>query len=353
MTSNQQIRLQRIQNQHIGSNRLKTPNELANHMGAIQAQDLASAKWAMAIRLPGIAMEAIETSINACEIVRTHILRPTWHIVSATDYFPLLKLTAPNIIKSLKSRHQSLELDEKFFNKSTPLLEQMLSNETHLTRFDITNKIADVIPHMDSARINHLLLRAELDGIICSGKIQNGQHTFALTSERLPPPGIFDKEGTMKMLAQKYFASHGPATIADYNWWSGLPMVDCRKSVDMIKSQLDSITIDSKELWFLKGTGNVEVESSELVYLLPAFDEFLISYKDRSLVITSEAHKKAVSINGVFRPVIVYKGKVIGIWSRALKKDKLQITTHFFAPQSSKVHKLVSRASEKFAGYYH
>jgi hypothetical protein len=355
----QNIGLMRLAAQHVAGNKLSTVTEVVSWLGAMQSQDLNSAKWAIGARLPGSTEEAVEKAINEGVIIRTHLMRPTWHFITATDYPAILELTAPNVRATLKSRRKQLELTEEYFGKSNPALQRILSNQNHLTREELMTELSMTLPLLDSSRMNHVLLEAELDGLICSGKVKNRQHSFALRSERLMGNKTldFNRDEALALLALKYFSSHGPATINDFNWWSGLSMSDCRKALELIKEKLTSEKEDNHVYWFAAESMNSDITAkskktaNNSVHLLPAFDEFIISYKDRSAVLKFEDHSKTVSYNGVFRPVIVLEGQVIGLWNKTIKKDKLSLTTTWFITPDKSVKDQVQIAATDYARF--
>lgn len=153
---NNSIGLLRLISQHIGGNRFASIKELVSWMGAMQAQDFASSRWAIGVRLPGITEDQVIDAINQGEIIRTHLMRPTWHLVTAEDYPLILQLTAPAIKASLKSRRKQLELDDTFFKRTNPALMRFLSNNNHLTREELTQLLSVEIKDIDSSRMNHI-----------------------------------------------------------------------------------------------------------------------------------------------------------------------------------------------------
>jgi hypothetical protein len=191
---------------------------------------------------------------------------------------------------------------------------------------------------------------AEIDGIICSGAISGKKQTYALLAERVPGKQTFTKNEALTLLAKKYFTSHGPATLADFVWWSGLPVTDARKAIEMNKTTLISETIGNDTYW-LSDSINISTTSPESVYLLPAFDEYLISYKNRSAAITIDHHSKAISNNGIFRPIIVVNGQISGLWKRTIKKDKTLIELDHFRPHNKKEIGLIEKAVESFGHF--
>lgn len=340
----------RLINQHIRGERFKTVKEIVGHMGAMQAQDYRMAKWAVGVRLPGSTGEDIEAAIDSGEIIRTHVLRPTWHFVSSDDIYWMLKLTAPRIKTSMRSRQKQLELTDVLMIKSNKIIKKALINHRQLTREALIAELNAAGIATDNSRASHLLLRAELDGILCSGASKEGKPTYALLAGRVPETKHLNKDEALARLAQKYFTSHGPATLQDFVWWSGLSITDARYALEMVKSEFISEEIHSQIYW-LDHSSPILKNREESVYLLPAFDEFIISYKDRSVVLPFENHKKAVSNNGIFRPVVVVNGQVTGIWRRILKKDRVIVGIGSFRPPDKRIKDLMEEQSMAFGQF--
>lgn len=327
-----------------------TPAELALRLGAIQAQDFTMAKWAFGVRLPGSTAENIEKAINDGEIIRTHVLRPTWHFVSAENLMWMLGLTAPRIMPTLKYRQDFLGLTPGILEKSNNIIRDVLTGGKHLTRDEliVTLKSNGIITDNNCA--SHLLLWAELNAIICSGRMAGNKPTYTLISEWVSPRPEFSKEEYPGKLAVTYFTSHGPATVKDFAWWSGLSASEIRKGLEMADEELESVVAGSTTYWLARNASPTE-ERNNSALLLPAFDEYIISYTDRSAVITGANHKKAVSFNGVFRPVIVIGSQVTGLWKPASKKDRVTIEASFFKRPSKQRKAAVSEAAERYGAF--
>jgi hypothetical protein len=340
----------RLINQKIAGSECKTPKEVVSWMGAMQAQEYSMAKWAIGARLPGSTEKAIESAIDKGEIIRTHLLRPTWHFVASDDIYWLLDLTAPQIRSAMKSNDKRLELDETVFRKSNEILEKALEGGNHLTREELMNLLKSGGINTSVNRSSHLLMHAELDGILCSGITKNNKQTYASLPERVPEKTILNHDEALAKLARMYFRSHGPATLKDFTWWSGLPAGRARLALEMVKSEFVAETIISETYWF--SAFNPEAnQNKEKVSFLPAFDEFIISYKDRTSVLHSDNHKKAVSSNGIFRPVLVVNGKVEGIWRRTINKAKVVVETGFFQKPAIINHEVLQKAISAYEKY--
>jgi len=340
----------RLHNQQIAGTSFTTAQEMVGWMGAMQAQDYNMAKWAIGARLPHATDKQIETALDNGEILRTHVLRPTWHLISGDDIYWLLELSASKIKTELKSRLKQLELTTAVVAKSKTILEKALANNSYLTREALVTEMQQSGIPTDNNRASHLLLCAELDCIICSGPTKNHKQTYALLPERVPQRQIFAREEALEKLAQIYFSSHGPATLQDFTWWSGLSITDARKALELVKPSFISATIGSATYWFRTESANFTSKPGS-AFLLPAFDEFIISYKDRTASLLLEQHKKAISENGLFRPVVVIDGKVTGLWNRTMKKDKILLEINSFHPINNSVRSLMQKGAEKFGSF--
>jgi len=319
----------RMLNQQIEGSVCTTPKELVSSMGAIQAQDFAMAKWAIGQRVPYSTLNSIEAAYNAGEFLRTHLMRPTWHFVSSDDIYWMLELTAPQIRKILKTNDKRLELTDQLFVKTNTILEKVLANNCSMTREELIQEFENVHIRTDENRLSHILMHAELDGVICSGPIRKKKLTYDLLAERVPQKKTNTRDESLFTLAGRYFSSHGPATLRDFIWWSGLGVTEARKALEMIKTGFLSETIGTETYWFSLPINN-KLSVTPSVHLLPAYDEYLISYANRSAALAIVNNKKTISNNGIFRPVIVIDGQVEGLWKRTTIKDKVKLETSPF-----------------------
>ncbi len=340
----------RLISQQIATTKFTTVKDIVGWMGAMQAQDYAMVKWAIGTRLPNSTIETIEKAIDQGEILRTHLLRPTWHFVSADDIYWMLELTAPKIKASLRLRHQGLELTESLIAKTNELIQEALLGGNHLTREELVAIFQKEKIATNENRTSHILMRAELDGIVCSGVVKDKKQTYALLSERVPKSENLTREESLKRIANRYFASRCPATLQDFVWWSGLSVGDARNALEMVKSSFISEKIGLETYW-PTNSFSIPKDDNNSIYLLPAFDEFIISYKDRSASLPLGNFKKAVSDNGVFRPIIVLNGQVIGLWKRTIKNDKVIVETYLFQPQNKSIKNLIEKTAIVYGNF--
>jgi len=340
-----EIAQQRLYNQCISGPKFKKPAEIVTCMGAIQAQDYAGAKWAVGLRLQKSSDEAIDKAMANGSIIRTHVLRPTWHFVSPADARWMIELTAPRINAASASRHRHFKLDSAVFKRSNDALAKALEGGRQLNRIKVLNELNNAGVATDDLRFIHLLMRAELDKVICSGGRQGKQFTYALFDDRVPTGNTLSKEEALAELAKRYFMSHGPATIQDFTWWSGLSGIDARKGFEIVKSELTSIKVDSNEYWTVPGKADVRGKTP-IAHLLPAFDEFAVAYKDRTAAVNPKYLKEAPHV--IFNPSIVVNSQVVGTWQRSIHKNAIDIALNPFGKLNKVQEKAVGVAAERF-----
>ena len=344
-----EVAITRLFNQQISLSHFNSAKELVSWMGAMQAQDFPMVQWAVGLRLPGMTEEVIKEAFNEADILRTHLLRPTWHLVAAEDIYWMLELSAPQIKSSMRSRSLSLGLTESVLAKTNNIIEKASSVTEYLTRQELVVLLEENKIKNEDNRAAHVIMNAELDGIICSGKIVNNKQTYALLSKRVKQPPKISRDEALAKLASRYFQSHAPASLEDFSWWSGLGIREARKSIAFIHADLITEKINSTE--FYMSNNQVSGLNDSHVHFLSAYDEFIVSYTDRSASITSENHKKAISAYGLFRPIVVINGQVKGIWKRTIKKQLVEIEINLFQPQSKKIKSRIEQAAEKYGSF--
>jgi hypothetical protein len=340
----------RLQNQQLAGTSFKKPEDLVQWMGAMQAQDYSMSKWAVGIRMPGTTEEQIEKAIGDGKIIRTHVLRPTWHLASPDDIHWMLQLTARHIKPLIKSRDKELELTEKIYTKSNGIIEKALSGNKHLTREELMTELSHHKIKADGVRASHIMLRAELEGIVCNGKLKGKTHTYRLLDELIKSPKKITHEEALAKLALIYFSSHAPATVKDFSWWSGLSLTDSKTALESIKNKLTAEKI-GEELYWLPAAFHLNLNKKTTAHFLPAFDEYIISYKDRTASLALDHQPVAFTANGIFRPILLLDGQGIGIWSRSIKKETVIIETTFFKAPSKSAHLLLEKEAKVYGAF--
>lgn len=329
-----------------------TPEALLAELGALQSQDYNMSKWAVGLRLKKATHDEVEQAIDRGELIRTHVLRPTWHLVRAADVRWMLALTAPHIKAKVAFYDRQMELDEKIFRRCSKIIEKALTRDRHMSRAALMLLLNKAGIVTDENRSTYILLRAELDGIICSGPRQDKQITYALLEERVSPAEQSSRDEMLALLTRRYLNGHGPATVHDLSWWSGLPVADAKKGVELLGKEVRETVIGEKKYWFLAGMAQ---SLSELppALLLPAFDEWIIGYADRAGLFATGHERKIITANGIFKPTLVCKGLVAGSWRQIRKKDNIDIIQEWFHPEppSPAAQKALKVAERKYTAY--
>jgi len=346
--TNRDLVFYRLSRQQLAGTSFTDAAGLVRWMGCIQAQDFAGAKWAIGSRLGPITDHAVEKEFNEGRFLRTHVLRPTWHFVSPADIRWMLRLTAPKI-KSLNINfHRNLDITPAILRRSRAVLEKALAGKHYLNRQEISAQLKKAKINTDDIRFSFLLMDAELDGIICSGPRKGKQFTYALLEERVPPAASLGRQESLGELAKRYFLSRGPATLPDFAWWSGLTLRDAREGLEQCKQLLAHEVINGQAYWFSPGA-SVPESAAKGVYLLPAFDEYAIGYKDRSDILPVDAGVKTG--NGIFKPIVIAGGKMAGTWQRELVGEGVQVETNLFGALSKAMEQKVKRAVKRYGKF--
>lgn len=342
---------QRLRNQHLVSKGLKKPADVVKWLGAVQSQDYAGAKWALAQRCPGFTNVDMDQLFNDGQILRTHVMRPTWHFVLPEDIRWLLALTAPRVKAISVYQYRQLGMDESFLKRTNHLLAKALEGGKHLTRQELSDVLEQGGVKARGQLLAYIVIWAELEAVICSGARRGKQFTYALLEERAPKAKILTRDESLSELIKRYFISHGPALANDFAWWSGLTMTDTKLGIEMLKPRLTSETIDGKTYWFFPNSPPVR-SNPQSIHLLPNYDEYLISYKDYSPIFSNEVKKLHKPFgNALLAHLIVRDGKIIGGWRREIKKKEVIIKTELFV-QISKSDKLaLGAAADQFGEF--
>ncbi|MBC8170139.1 MAG: AlkZ family DNA glycosylase [Anaerolineae bacterium] len=320
--------VQRLHNQQLVQTILQTPAEVVGWLGAAQAQEYQHAKWALGMRLPhGITDSAVEQAFNDGSILRTHVMRPTWHFVTPADIRWILELTAPRVNMLNEYMYRQLELDEAIFQRSNAAIIQALEGDKHLTRVELGKVLKQVGIVAEGMRLGYIVHRSELDAIICSGPRRGKQFTYALIAERAPHARILQRDEALVELVKRYFTSHGPATIKDFARWSGLTVADGKVGLEMAKPDMVEEVIEGKSYWYAASMP-VRTEPVPAAYLLPPYDEYTIGYKDHDEILDPQYLEKIR--NNIFGGVIMINSQIIGAWRRTFSKGTVIIETDLF-----------------------
>lgn len=339
----------RLNTHHLLGRRFPSAADVVAYYGAVQAQDFLPAMWALGMRTEGATEPTIEQAIADRQIIRTWPMRGTIHFVTAADARWMLNLSAPRALKE-NARLRELGLDLAVLAQSRKVLAGVLEDGRPHTRKSLLESLDAAGISPAGQRGIHILGRLAQEGLICIGPRVGKQQAFVPLDAWLPPGRKLEREEALAELALRYFISHGPATIADYTWWSGQTLTEARAGLEMVKSQLTQQTIGEQVYWFAPFQPAEEL-TSPTVHLLPVYDEYIVAYKDRSSVLASEYAAREDSGNGIFRPPILIDGQIVGTWTRKLKKDSVIITPNLFRPLNKAEMDALVAAGKRYGGF--
>lgn len=345
------IGLQRLVNQHVTQPRFAHPHEVVQWLGAMQAQDYLGALWAIGLRTPDATEQSITQALAEKTIVRTWPMRGTLHFVAASDVRWMLELLTPRVVQRSKGRLAQLQLDAKTISASATVITNTLAGGKQLTRSELYAVLEQAQIATNGQRGIHILGQLAHQQLICFGTHVGKQPTFALFDEWVPDAKSLPRDQALATLALRYFTGHGPATVYDFMWWSGLTATDAREGLATVITQLGSERRGTHEYYFAQGTS--VVPSVFDAFLLPPFDEFLLGYRDRSAVLDTQ-HTSLVnpSSNGIFNPITIIGGQVVGTWKRVLERDTVVISFSAFPTSSNEAHiPILTAAAERYGHF--
>jgi hypothetical protein len=347
MTTAEIIR-NRLFNQYIAIPEFTDAPQVVAWLGAMQAQEFAMAKWAIGLRMKKATESTIDKAFNEGAILRTHLLRPTWHFVAPGDIRWLLALTSPRIHALSAYYYRQAELDTKMLRKTNELLAKMLEGGKYLTRAELQAGLEKKKIRSSGLRLGYIMMYAELEAVICSGPRKGKQFTYALLEERVAPAKNLTRHEALATLVLRYFSSRGPATLQDFVVWSGLTMKDARDGAATLPSSFHREKIVDKEYIFIPRDDNTG-QKIQSTFLMPDYDEYGMGYKDRSAIFTPKEDR---SENPIFNHSIVIDGKIAGTWQRSVIKDKVKAEAMPFIELSVNRQSQLQRAIKKYEKFF-
>ena len=347
----------RLCNTGLRTSPFNTPEAVIAHLGALQAQDFSATKWAVGLRMQNATDEIVENAFSEGKFLRTHVMRPTWHFVLPEDIRWMLQLTAPRVKKILAAYNQRLEITMEKLSKTQYEIKKVLEEKSALTRTELGDYLEQKGLHVRGQRLGHILVYAELDGLICSGPRKGKQFTYALLEERVAKYRELSQEEALIKLALKYFRSHGPAQTRDFAWWSGLSAEDANKAINSIDGNLNQTVLNGKTYWFIHEreqqiSKTACLNSEKQAFLLSVFDEYVIAYRDRSDISEKRDIERLLSMGNAVTAVIVLDGKVAGTWKRILKKNAIEIKLNMFENLKDDKIESIKKAAECYGKFW-
>ncbi|MBA3826804.1 MAG: winged helix DNA-binding domain-containing protein [Ktedonobacterales bacterium] len=318
---------QRLLSQHLAGESWAHPAEVVQGLGAVQAQDYTQALWAIGVRLASATVGTVTQAITDRQILRTWPMRGTIHFVPAVDAKWLVNLSAPRMLARDGRRQALLELNETILGQCKDLCVAALADGQPMPRPALLQLFEDAGIRTQPSRGYHILWYLAQTGVLCFGPMQGKQPTFVLLDAWVPHARVLDRDEALATLAGRYIAGHGPATAHDFAWWAGLTLTDARRGLAAATPQLRQQQSDTSTYWLAADAPAQAQLDHTAVQLLPGFDEYLLGYQDRSAMLAAEHAPHIVpGSNGIFQPMIVVAGQIVGTWKRAARQNSLGAT---------------------------
>ena len=276
-------------------------------------------RWAVAMRTKKPSAKAFKDAFDSGSIIRLHLMRGTWQLVSAQDYWWMLDLCAPKAIAVTKGWMASnkISIPAKEQAKIRDILSRTASDKGSATKEDFKQALKEKDITMDDHRLSYHIRMAEFTGTLCSGDLLPMKATYALVSNKVGPRKFkTDRDEALMSLTRKYFQSRQPATLEDFVWWCGLNVSDCRRGIELLNTSIRKehhIGI-GRDFFFTDNCRTRGFRQGKYL-LIPPYDEYLIGYKSRDIVLPQEHRHKAHNNSGIFQPVIARDGIICGNWA--------------------------------------
>jgi hypothetical protein len=341
----------RLHHQQLTDPRGRKPQDVVSSLVAIQAQEFAMAKWAIALRMKSpIADADIQRAFDAGRILRTHVMRPTWHFVAPADIRWLVSLTGPRVNAASAYVYRQHDLTAALFRRSDAVIARALEHGRFLTRAGLQTELARASIEAAGTRLAGIVIHAEQEGLICSGPREGRQFTYALLETRAPNARILSRDAALAELSHRYFASRGPATAHDFACWSGLTVTDARAGIETLGSGFERETVDGKT-WVFRPPGATRRRAEGSAFLLPDFDEYGMGYKDRAALFPATRAAESGRVTLAYNRMIVVDGRIVGSWRRSPAGSSVGIETDYIVPLNRGRLKAVAQAARRYLAF--
>ena len=341
----------RLRAQSIAPPDSATPEEVVTRLGAVQAQDQSGALWSIALRTPAATRGDVERAITERTIVRTWPMRGTLHFVPAADARWMLELLAPRIVKGAAGRHRQLGLDDAAFARGRAIVERALARHGVMTRAALYAELETHGVSTAGQRGIHVVQRLCMERMLVFGPHGERQPTFALFDDWIRESVALDRDDALRTIAARYFTGHGPATLRDFVWWTGLTVKDAKLALELARPSLERLVLGDHE-YHLAADRPASAAPASRARLLPGFDELMLGYRDRSPSLAPRhANRICPGANGMFLATLVLDGRVVGTWRRAARGKSVTIEASPFRKLAAADRREFAEPAERYAEY--
>lgn len=344
---------QRLATQRLSAAPFPAAADAVRLLGAVQSQERDQALYSLALRARSATCATVRSELDAGAFVRTHVLRPTWHFVAPEDLRWMLALTSPRVLSGMAARHRELGLDDpRLASRSVDAVTTMLAGRNYLTRNEIGARLSGRRGvAQPGVQLGHLLLVAELRGLICSGPTKGVQHSYALLDEVIAPTPDRAPDQATTDLVLRFFLGHGPASVKDFTRWSSLTVAATEAALAGLRDRLDSFEVDGVRQWY-DPSGPVPARTRPRGYLLPVYDEVALTYPRLGFpVLQGHRHEHAANpwLADAFVGGVVAGLRNVGTWKRTVSRTTVTVRVDLTTSAGPHERRLVREAAARLA----
>ncbi|HEV7147752.1 MAG TPA: winged helix DNA-binding domain-containing protein [Pedococcus sp.] len=342
---------QRLATQRLSSTPLASAADAVRLLTCVQSQERDHAFFSLAMRSTSSTYAAVRAEHDAGSFVRTHILRPTWHFVAPEDLRWILRLTSPRVLSGMAGRHRQLGLeDPRRLGDGLDLLSELLQDKPFRTRQEIGAAFGERgSPITPGEQLGHLLLVAELRGLVCSGPMSGAHHSYALVDDVIPDTPALDRDEALRELVRRFFVGHGPASVKDFTRWSSLTGADTKAALADLGDRLQQVEVDGTAHWCDPAATPRRRRGAPTAYLLPVYDEVILSYPQVSFPAAPD-HPFAERPDPFWARVVL-DGVDVGLWKRSVSAGVVEVDVRLAPSVSELGREEIRRAAQVLAGF--
>ena len=350
MPTDAEIARWRLRSQHLVEPGLPAATDVVRSLLAVQAENPAQSAWAVAARTAQPNAADLAAALADGRVLRTHVMRPTWHYVTADDLPWLLELTAPRIRPTFREQLRTLHgLDGQRVERLGGVVHDALAGGRHLTRPQLSDALAAVGHELTGQALMHLLGEVELQGLLCSGAPAEGVHSYALLAERVPSPRRLDREQALAELALRYATGHGPVTVADLAYWATLTLTDARAGLAAVADRLERFEHDGRTFWHAAGEEPPDGRQRPEAHLLQVLDETYRGYQDSRWVI--DAAGAVPRVRGTAIGMVLVDGQLVAAMKRSVTGRRVTFELRPHASWAPEMLDPVERAATAYGAF--
>lgn len=331
-----------MHNQRLWGTPFGSPEETVRWFGVMQAQEYPAAKWAIGQRSRNGTDHTVENLYASGAILRTHLVRPTWHFVHRDDVRWVLEATRARVHQVNGTYYRKFGVDGEPYAKSLKLFGKALRGGNELSRRELAEVLKAAGLEASGLHLGYILMRAELDAVIISGTVGGKAPTYALFDDRVPASTTADP---LAELTRRYFTSRGPATLKDFVRWSSLTVAQAKQGLGRLGSEVDSLQTGGRT-YYLTGGQSRRGSGKGRIDLVQGYDEYVMSYSESKDVLQL-GDPGGIDLN-IYLHAVLLDGRAIGHW----KFRELAVEAALYRPLTKADKALMDAAVDRFGKYF-